>query len=66
MCAAQWVARVERRDDGMWRLYRDNGMRYALSATDKGPQTDYDYIVIAHNGKCAEKLMREVSVLKVS
>lgn len=39
-------------------------MRQPLSAMEKG-QLDYDYIVISHNGKCAERLMREVMCLHV-
>ncbi|EKX47399.1 hypothetical protein GUITHDRAFT_106844 [Guillardia theta CCMP2712] len=56
-----WVAVVERQEDGKWRLFRDNMRRRRLSS-EVGRQSDFDYIVVAHNGKCAERLMRDAEV----
>lgn len=57
-----WVAAVERQEGtGKWRLYRDNNRRRRLSAKE-GVEADFDYIVVAHNGKCAERLMRDADV----
>ena len=71
-----WVAVVERQEDGKWRLFRDNMRRRKLSSEvpggcwrrsadmpwQVGRQSDFDYIVVAHNGKCAERLMRDAEV----
>lgn len=60
-----WVATVERQEDtGKWRLFRDNNRRRRLSAKE-GVEEDFDYIVVAHNGKCAERLMRDAQVPKL-
>ena len=57
-----WVAVVERQEDsGKWRLFKDNQRRHRLSASDSVSE-DFDYLVVAHNGKCAERLMREAQV----
>ena len=55
-----WVAVVERQEgSGKWRLFRDNARKQRLS--DERGQ-DFDYLVVAHNGKCAERLMRDAQV----
>ena len=60
-----WVASVERQHDtGKWRLWRDKNRRQRLSAGET-PASDFDYLVVAHNGKCAEALMRQASVPKL-
>ena len=60
--ADTWVAAVERQEDtGKWRLFLDNSRRRRLSAKET-QDADFDYIVVAHNGKCAERLMRDAQV----
>ncbi|KAJ1491154.1 hypothetical protein T484DRAFT_1775620 [Baffinella frigidus] len=50
-------------EGGAWRLFLDAQKRRPLSsATTKGVQEDFEYICVAHNGKCAERLMREADV----
>jgi hypothetical protein len=57
-----WVAVVDRQQDsGKWRIFRDNNRRHRLSASDN-VAADFDYLVVAHNGKCAERLMRDAQV----
>jgi predicted NAD/FAD-dependent oxidoreductase len=57
-----WVAVVERQESsGKWRLFKDNSRRQRLSASDREAE-DFDYLVVAHNGKCAERLMRDAQV----
>jgi predicted NAD/FAD-dependent oxidoreductase len=57
-----WVAVVDRQEEtGKWRLFKDNNRRNRLSASES-EQADFDYLVVAHNGKCAERLMRDAKV----
>ena len=58
-----WVASVERQGNGKWRLFLDSQKRRPLSASPtRGVQEDFNYICVAHNGKCAERLMRDADV----
>ena len=44
-----WVASVKKNTDtGRWRI-------------NNGKLGEFDYVVIAHNGKCADRLMRPVN-----
>eukprot|EP01043_Picozoa_sp_COSAG02_P044171 COSAG02_NODE_3918_length_6048_cov_3.708186_1_plen_591_part_00 len=47
-----WVSNLERTQSGMWRVLDGRG----------GLLAEVDYVVVAHNGKCADRLMAKAGV----
>jgi predicted NAD/FAD-dependent oxidoreductase len=50
-----WVSALERTQDGAWRLLDGHG----------GLLAQVDFVVIAHNGKCADRLMARAGVPRI-
>ncbi|CAK0896228.1 unnamed protein product [Prorocentrum cordatum] len=50
----EWVARLSRSDEGIWSLLSTKRKRIG--------QAGYSYVVMAHNGKCADRLIKTAPV----
>lgn len=54
ICRPVWVSRVQRQPAGKWHVFEYDDFHGA-----------FDYLVIAHNGKCADRLMSKAGVPKI-